>query len=126
MKNTGGSWRTLYLVAAALLLAHHAFGIFLTVRLELAVGVPLLTVGSLAPYTGFALLVAVALALGLTRRWRWGAALFVLAFLLSAGLFAYDFTHARWQMNGFGQGAVYTLWWWYYEPFWYNYRPGNI
>ncbi len=126
MKFGAAFFRNTCLAGSSLLLAHHIVGVYFTLRLELAVGVPLLAVGSLAPYTGILLLVAVAVTLGFMRRWRWGAALFVTGVLLSAALCAYDLTQARWQINGTGHGATYTLWWWYYEPFWYGYRPGNV
>ncbi|MEW6253389.1 MAG: hypothetical protein AB1716_22330 [Planctomycetota bacterium] len=118
--------RKLYLAAAALLVIHHVIGVCLTVSLEVAVGVPVLTVGSLGPYAAIMLLVAVAFALGFTRWWGRGAVLLAVGLVSSAGLCAYDMLNHRWQMNGGGTGATYTLWWWYYEPFWYGYRPGNV
>ena len=79
------------------------------------------------PYVGLWLLFATSLVLAVRRRVRWSALVLAVALAISLGLCAYDLTHYhRAQIGGTGQGPVYVLWWWYYEPYWAGYKPGNV
>jgi len=79
------------------------------------------------PYVGLWLLFATSLVLAVRRRVRWSALVLAVALVISIALCAYDLTHYhRAQLDGSGHGPLYVFWWWYSEPFWCGYKPGNV
>lgn len=107
--------------------AHFTFGLYLTV-LEARI-VPeywLYYIIFCLPYLGITLVFLAAVVLAHNRRLRLASLLLTLGLVLSVCMCAYDFSHHRYHLSGGGTGATYTIWWWYYEPYWYGYKPGNI
>jgi len=79
------------------------------------------------PYAGLTVLFIASFVTALRDRLRLATYLLAAAFLLSTALCAYDLTHGeRAQILGGGVGHTYLFWWWYYEPYWYGYKPGNV
>jgi hypothetical protein len=119
--------RGLLVAASTLGVAHFAIGILLVIRLMIALP---MAVGELTwfllPYFGLLLLFATACILAWQRRLKWSGLALVLALVLSVGMCVYDFRHHRWQIAGGGTGHTYLIWWWYYEPWWHGYKPGNV
>jgi uncharacterized membrane protein YczE len=109
-----------------LLLAYFSFGIYLTCRLMRGSGAELLYLTFLAPYLGIFALSILGTVLAHLGRLRWGAVVLGLAVMVAVAACAYDLMHHRCQITGGGVGETYTIWWWYYEPFWYGYKPGNV
>jgi hypothetical protein len=106
-------------------LAYFAFGIYLTCKVLAGIGA-WRSLAFLAPYLGIVALFATATCLAHTGRLTWGAILLALALLGSIGACAFDLANHRCQITGGGTGETYTIWWWYYEPLWYGYKPGNV
>ena len=108
------------------MIAHFLLGIVLTAWLMVSMGAYAHCLWFLLPYIGILTVFLVSVLLAHNRRVGWAAVSLVLGLSLSVGACAYDLANARWQMNGGGTGAKYTIWWWYYEPLWYGYEPGNV
>ncbi|MFH1417828.1 MAG: hypothetical protein ABII12_06025 [Planctomycetota bacterium] len=118
--------RIIVLVFSCLMLAHFAIGIYLTSRLMFASDRPGAYAWFLLPYVGILGVFLLSGVLAYARRTRSSIAALLLGLSLSTAACVYDFTHARYQIGGGGTGATYTIWWWYYEPFWHGYEPGNL
>lgn len=118
--------RLLLLMLAYLGIAHYVVGFGLTLFLAYAVSMWTYFFVFLLPYAGLMGFFVAAEVLAQKRRLGPSVMIFSLGVVLSMGMFAYDFTHVRYQISGGGSGPTYTIWWWYYEPYWYGYRPGNV
>lgn len=114
------------LVLSFLAVAHFVIGLFFTLRLAFSLDSPAVMVWFSLPYVGIAAIFITSLFLVLAKRLRWSAIMLVLGLLVSVGAFVYDFQNGRYQFIGTGHGPTFTIWWCYYEPFWYGYQPGNI
>jgi len=80
----------------------------------------------LLPYLCITALFAGAVAMGHCRRIWPASILLLLGFVVPAALCTYDLSQDRYQFMVPGEGKHYTIWWWYYDPFWHGYRPGNV
>lgn len=105
---------------------HFAFGIFLTLRLGYATDIPTTFIWFSLPYIAILGIFVTSIVLGHSRHYRGSIVALVLGLLVSVGACIYDFQNYRYQIGGGGIGATYTIWWWYYEPFWHGYKPGNV
>ncbi|MFQ5807270.1 MAG: hypothetical protein ACE5I3_12545 [Phycisphaerae bacterium] len=118
--------RTIVLVVAYLAVAHFSFGLYLTSRLMIGSDCPTSYVWFVLPYVGITGVFLLSIVLAHSNRLRWSALALVVGLLLSVSACVYDFANHRYQLTGGGIGPTYTMWWWYYEPFWYGYEPGNL
>ncbi len=126
--NDFASWVGIFTLAFGYLaVAHFVIGLFFTLRLANAVpDFALQLVIFSLPYMGITLVFVASVVLNHLGRFGWGVLTFVFGLLVSVAVCAYDFQNARYQMSGSGHGPDYTIWWWYYEPYWHGYKPGNI
>lgn len=118
--------RIVALALGYLMIAHFLFGIFLTARLMIGVGAYAAYLWFMLPYVGILSVFLLGVLLAHLHRLRWAAVSLLLGLGLSVGVGVYDLANVRCQIQGGGVGATYTIWWWYYEPFWYGYEPGTI
>jgi hypothetical protein len=118
--------QTLVLVLAYLGVAHFLVGLLLTLRVMFASGSTGIYFRFLLPYLAIIAIFAGSAVLGHVRRFRWSGLLLVLGIVASVGACVYDFQNHRYQATGSGIGPQYFIWWWYYEPFWHGYKPGNV
>ena len=105
---------------------HFTYGIYLTLRLGFGIDLPAHFIWFSLPYIAILGIFITSIVLGLTNRYRGSIVALVLGLLVSVGACIYDFQNYRYQIGGSGTGATYTIWWWYYEPYWHGYKPGNV
>jgi hypothetical protein len=125
MSPHGRTAQTIIILLDLALLGHFALGFYLTVRLYVALGEWLALGWFIPPYVGLTAIFVLSGFLAV-HHLRWAATTLILGVLLSACMCAYDLVNCRCRILGGGVGHVYTMWWWYYEPFWYGYTPGNV
>ena len=117
---------------AVLCLVYYACGIGLTIWIRILEG-PESESGTwagvctfLAPYLGICLFFVACGLLVLAKRIRSAGVALLIGLALSVAMCAYDFRHHRYQSRYPGRGHVYYIWWWYSDPFWHGYKPGNV
>ena len=115
--------RILVLAASYVAVEYFAIGLYWSFRLVLSGGIGVTYV---LPYVGIAAIFVVAIVLGHTRRVRLSAAALAVGLVVSIAACAYDLRNGRCQVQGGGVGQTYTIWWWYYEPYWHDYTPGSV
>lgn len=118
--------QTAVLLVGYLGLAHFVIGLFLTLKLMFGSDSPVAYFWYSLPFVGIAAVFVAAIVLGHFRRLRWSAVTLIVGLLVSVAMCVYDFQNGRYQITGTGHGAMYTMWWWYYEPFWQGYEPGDV
>jgi hypothetical protein len=126
MSNRGTKLRTVLLVIAYLGAAHFLVGLFFTFRLMFASDAPEGYLWFSLPYVGITAVFVVAIVHGHIYRLRLSGVAVALGLLVSVAACMYDFRNHRYQISGTGHGPTYTIWWWYYEPFWQDYEPGKL
>lgn len=126
--NDFASWVGIFALAFGYLaVAHFVIGLFFTLRLAKAVpDFRLHLVIFSLPYMAITGIFAGSVVFGHLGRVRWSALTFVFGLFVSVAACVYDFQNHRYQISGTGHGPTYTMWWWYYEPFWHGYKPGNV
>ena len=118
--------QTIVLIISYLAIAHFAIGLYQTFRLVLFSDAHASYFWFSLPYVGITGIFVASVALGHLRRLRWSVVTLGLGLLVSVAVCAYDFKNHRHQIDGTGHGPTYVIWWWYYEPFWHGYEPGNV
>ena len=118
------------LVLGYLAVAHFAVGLYHTFRLVLFSDAHAAYFWFSLPYIGITGIFVASIVLGHVRRFRWSAVTLVVGLIVSAAACLYDVKNQRYQIHITGapvvRGPVYVIWWWYYEPFWHGYEPGNV
>lgn len=126
--NDLASWLSLFaLVFGHLAVIHFAIGLFWTLRY--AIAVPDLWLQLLIfslPYVAIAGIFVASVVFGYLGRERRSILTFLFGLGVSVAACVYDFKNHRYQISGTGHGPGYIIWWWYYEPYWHGYKPGNI
>lgn len=118
--------RAVALCVGYLGVAHFVFGIWLTVRFMAGSAPASYWLVFISPYVGITVIYATSVVYGHRKKLRQSVVALVLALLVSASACAYDMKNHRYQLGGTGRGHIYTIWWWYYEPYWKDYTPGNL
>lgn len=115
--------RILVLALSYLSVGYFAFGLWLSSILVRSGGI---SATFFLPYVGITAIFVVAIVLGHLGRVRLSAVALGVGLVVSIAACVYDFHNYRYQLGGGGTGHKYTIWWWYYEPYWHNYRPGSV
>lgn len=118
--------QTAVLLVGYLGLAHFVIGLFLTLRLMFGSDSPVPYFWYSLPFIGITGVFVASIVLAHLRRLQGSAVTLIAGLLVSVAACVYDFQNNRYQVSGTGHGATYTMWWWYYEPFWHGYEPGNV
>lgn len=118
--------QTTVIVAGYLGLAHFVIGLLLTLRVMVGSDAPVGYLFYSLPFIGITVAFLSTVILGHFRQLRWSALTLFVGLLASVAVFVYDFQNHRYQISGTGHGPTYTMWWWYYEPYWQGYEPGNL
>jgi hypothetical protein len=106
-------------------LAHFAIGIPYTLWFLLQATSWSYSFRFITPYIIIASLFGMAVTFGQIRRAKIALTMALLGLAATVTMCAFDLSHGRCQGNGAGIGAQYTIWWWYYEPYWQGYEAGN-
>jgi len=122
--------RTVVLALGYLALVHFAIGLYHVFRLILFSDARATYLWFSLPYIGITGIFVASILLGHIRRLRWSAITLFLGLFVSVAACVYDVRNQRYQFHITGgpavRGPVYVIWWWYCEPFWHGYKPGNV
>lgn len=114
------------LFVAYSMIAHFGYGFFLMSGLMIGNDFFWAYLRFLIPYCCITAIFVLGAVFTHTNHLAISVSMVALAILLSISLCIYDFTNYRCQVDGTGHGPIYHMWWWYYEPYWHGYRPGNV
>ena len=125
------SLRWICVILASAGIAHFAIGIAFTLRVAYAYSVAndmipvAYWIRFFPPYLAILLLFVVGVLYGTRGRFAKSLTLSAVALVSAVILCMYDFANDRCDFGGGGIGRVFPMWWWYYEPFFHGYKPGN-